>query len=294
MSNPILTIDDFSKDPSAQWTLLKDAHWDSQNHTLILAYPRYNTTGVAWLKKNTTQPFTAEFNYYVGGGNSGNGFIFMFYKRSNYDPGAGRYLGFTCRPDERPCPDRSVPGYGVEWKTLYNVGGDFVNDPSPSYIGLIKDNVSNHLAYVNSTIREQWHQAKIIVNNNTLQIYVDQKPVLNWQGTFNRTYSNLGFGASSLVHYDWHLIKNVKIYGNSLLVTGLQPGWTVELRNGTQQISHTTVPEGNNQVSLDTSGLEMPLRDHLVIRDETGRTVFETSGSQEIWGGDTLRLEASP
>ena len=310
VANPILTVDDFSQDPSARWTLLKDAHWDSQNHTLILAYPRFNTTGVLWLKKNTTQPFTAEFSYYVGGGNSGNGFVFMFYKEGNYDPGAGRYLGFTCRPDERPCPTKDAPGYGLEWKTLYNVGGDWVNDPSPSYIGFIKDNVNHHLAYVNITIREQWHRAKVVVKQDALQVYVDQKLVLTWEagklgtyengkvlsleGSFNRTFSRLGFGASSYVHYDWHIIKDVKIYGNNLTINGLQPRWTVELRNGTQQISRTTVPEGNSQVSLDTSGLEMPLRAHLVIRDETGQTVFETSDAQEIWGGDTLRLEASP
>jgi hypothetical protein len=295
VGSPLLTVNDFSQDPSAQWMLLKDAHWDSQNHTLILAYPRFNTTGVAWLRQNTTQPFTAEFSYYVGGGNGGNGFVFMFYKEGNYDPGAGRYLGFTCRPDERPCPVLDAPGYGLEWKTLYNVGGDWVNDPSPSYIGLIKDNVSNHLTYVNITIREQWHRTKIIVKENGLQIYVDQKPVLNWEGSFNRTFSRLGFGASSYVHYDWHLIKDVKIYGNTVTVTGLQPGWTAELRNAAQQtVQAAVVQQDAHEAVLDTTGLEMPLQTSLLITDETGRTVFETSGTQEIWGGDTLHLETLP
>ncbi len=294
MDNPLLTIDDFSQDPAAQWLLLKDARWDSRNKTLILASIVPGNTSAVWLRKNTTAPFTAEFSYYVGGGNSGNGFVFIFYKYPDYDPGAGRFLGFACRPDEKPCPQRDAPGYGVEWDTLYNNGAYNVHDPSPSHIALIKDNVNQHLAYVNTTIRDQWHNAKIIVKDNSLQVYVDQQLMLNWQGSFNKTYNRLGFGGASLVHYDWHLIDNVKIYGNNLTITGLQPRWTVELRSDTQQLSRATVPEGSHQTVLDTTGLQMPLRARLVITDEAGQSVYETSASQEIWGGDTLRLEAPP
>lgn len=130
--NTILTQDDFSKDPAERWILLKDAYWNRQEGNLVLATTRQGDIGAIWLKKTVTQPFTVEFTYYVGGGNGGNGFVFMFYKEGDYDPGMGRYIGFACRPEKnKPCPQKDAPGYGVEWDTLYN-NGYRLGDPCPA------------------------------------------------------------------------------------------------------------------------------------------------------------------
>ncbi len=292
--NPLLTLDDFQEDPAGRWTVLNDARWDREMGRIILASTRVGDTGVIWSKKMVKDPFTVEFTYYVGGGNGGNGFVFMFYKEGDYEPGAGRYIGFACRPEDRPCPKVDAPGYGVEWDTLYN-NGYGLGDPSPSHIALIKDNVNNHLAYVNdsSTKDDRWHRAKIVVREDTVQVYVDGKKVLGWRGDMDRSYSRMGFGASSLVHYDWHIIDDFKLYGNTVKVKGLQTGWIVELRNGEEILASGRVSSGSDEAVLDVAEKEAPLKGHFRIYSEAGETVFE-SQVLEIWGGETFTLTRSP
>lgn len=294
--NPLLILDDFSSDPSKTWTLLKDAIWNGTAENMVLASTRVGDTGVIWLKKATIEPFTVEFFYYVGGGNGGNGFVFMFYKDSDYDPGAGRFLGFACRPDEKPCSKINAAGYGVEWDTLYNNSAYGVHDPSPSHIALIKDNVNHHLTYVNDTTTKDndWHRAKIIVKEDALDVYVDKTLVLTWNGSFNRTYSQIGFGASSLVHYDWHIIDSFKIYGNTIKLNGLQQGWTVDLVDDKSEIVSSSIANDRGEAVIDVTSQNMPLNGYFKIHNETGGIVFASQAADELWGGDSLTLTRVP
>ncbi len=292
-SNSILTQENFSENPEERWVLLKDAYWNNREENIVLSTTRQGDIGVIWLKQNITQPFTVEFSYYVGGGNGGNGFVFMFYKEGNFDPGMGRYLGFSCRPEKnKPCPQKDAPGYGIEWDTLYN-NGYGLGDPSPSHIALIKNSAYNHLIYVNDTTTKdnQWHKAKIIVTESNINVYVDQKHVLTWTGSINRTYSRTGFAASSMVHYDWHIIDNFKIYGNTIKITGLQPGWRVELHSNTKEITSTNVLPGTNVGEIDVTEVDAPLRGRLLIFNEFDDLLFQSQIFNEIWGGDTLTFQ---
>jgi|TARA_B100001971_G_C18224302_1_gene559297 hypothetical protein len=299
-SNHFLTQENFSEDPKERWILLKDAIWNNKEENFVLSSTKQGDTGVIWLKRNTTEPFTVEFSYYVGGGNGGNGFVFMFYKEGNFDPGMGRYLGFSCRPEEnKPCLQKEAPGYGIEWDTLYN-NGYRLGDPSPSHIALIKDSTYNHLIHVNdtSTKDNQWHKAKIVVTKVTVKVYVDQKLVLTWTGPIDRTYNRIGFSASSMVHYDWHIIDNFKMYGNTVKITGLRPGWRVEIKNFTMDPSSKNVPlsvnvlPGTNVGELDMTDIDGPLRGYFFIFDEFGNQLFQSELFDEIWGGDTLTLQS--
>lgn len=289
-SNLIFIQDNFSEDPEERWILLKDAYWNKNEENLVLATTRQGDTGAIWIKQTTTEPFTVEFSYYVGGGNGGNGFVFMFYKEGNFDPGMGRYLGFSCRSEQdKPCPQNDAPGYGIEWDTLYN-NGYGLGDPSASHIALIQNSTYNHLIYVNdtSTKDNQWHKAKIIVKEDTIKVYVDQKLVLNWTNSINRTFSRMGFAASSMVHYDLHIIDNFKIYGNTIKITGLQSGWKVEIHSNTKKITSTNVLLGTSIAEIDITDINAPLQGSFLIFDEFDNLLFQSQIFNEIWGGDTL------
>lgn len=163
----------------------------------------------------------------------------------------------------------------------------------PSHIALIKDNVNHHLTHVNDTTTKdnQWHQAKIIIKEDTIQVYVDQKPILTWIGPLNRTYSRTGFAASSMVHFDWHIIDDIKLYGNTVKITGPQPRWSIELYDNNKLITKATVPSNSNEAIIDVTEMSSPLKGYFKIINETGEVVFESQTYSEIWGGDTLTLQ---
>lgn len=290
--NSILFLDNFSEDPSRDWILVKDAFWNSEADNLILATTRPGDTGALWLKKSISGFFTVEFSYFVGKGNGGNGFVFMFYKDLDYDPGMGRFLGFACRPEQdKPCLKKDVPGYGVEWDSLYN-NGYGLGDPSPSHIALIKDNVYFHLKYTNDTTTKdgRWHRAKLIVEEDKIRVIVDDKLQFQWIGKFNRTFSGAGFSASSMVHYDIHIIDDFKLYGNTIQVKGLEPGWTVIIQNETDSILNITVNEDMNDAIIDITDQKFPMKASFSIYDETNSLLYKSKIFNEIWGGDILTL----
>src|SRR5205814_2068479 len=99
--------------------------------------------------------------------------VFMFYKNLAYAPTAGGAIGFSQSPSD---PSKNG-GYGVELDTWYN--GDN-NDPSASYIGLVKDSVANHLASANVPGLENgaWHTINIDVFPSKMVVYHDGSPVL--------------------------------------------------------------------------------------------------------------------
>lgn len=291
--NLLLLQDDFSKEPSPSWRLLNAAYWDPEARYVVLTKPGGERVGVIWLKMNVTSPFTAEFRYRVGGGSGADGFVFMFYKYWDYEPGIGGYLGFLCRPVEKPCQRDDAPGYGVEFDNYLNSREVYgMGDPSPDHIALIKDHVNNHLAYVNDSRTEDniWHRVKAVVREQDIDLFVDGGRTLIWRGQIDRSNGHIGFGSGIWGQDHWHIIDDFKIYGNTIIIRGLKPGWTVDLYIDGGLIDKGVVPSGSTEVTLDVSGRDMPLKGYFKIYSQQDLPVLESRTFNEIWGGDVWSL----
>ncbi len=290
--NPTVILDDFSKDP-INWTFLNAARWDTGAQYIVLTEPGSERVGVIWLKRNVTSPFTAEFRYRVGGGNGADGFVFMFYKDTNYEPGIGGYLGFLCRPVEKPCPRNEAPGYGFEVdnylnsKEAYNMG-----DPSPNHIALVKDHINTHLVYVNDSRTEddKWHQVRLLVQENEIVAFVDEGETLRWAGQVNRSFGGVGFGSGIWGLNHRHIIDDFRIYGNSINVQGLQQGWTAELVSDNKTLAKGVATENGTGAILEVAGLSMPLEGRFRIYDRN-KIIYDSPVLRDIWGGDVWLLQ---
>ncbi len=294
--NPFLVRDDFSTEPASTWIFLNAAYWDSESEYIILTEPGSERVGVTWLKRNITSPFTAEFRYKVGGGSGADGFLFMFYKDWDYEPGIGGFLGFHCREVDRPCPRDIAPGYGIEFDNYYNSKEEYGDvygegDPSPNHVALIKDFIGNHLTYVDDSRTEDdiWHHVRLIVQNEDITLLIDGEETLTWTGTIDRSNSHLGFGSGIWGYDHRHIIDDFKLYGNSITVEGLQPGWRVELLSDGDLLSEADVPPDDVRAVIDVSELPSPLKGYFKLYDET-EMLYESPRFDEIWGGDVWSL----
>ncbi|HEY4700148.1 MAG TPA: hypothetical protein VIH27_07290, partial [Nitrososphaerales archaeon] len=256
--NPLFVNDDFSKSPSG-WRLLNASRWDAEAQQIVLTEPGSQRVGVIWLMKNITSTFTAEFRYRVGGGSGADGFVFMFYKDSDYEPGIGGYLGFLCRPVEKSCPRNVGPGYGLEFDSYFNSLEAYgMGDPSPDHIAIIKDDINSHLVHVNDSRVEDnvWHQVKLIVADEELIVFVDRGETLRWSGVINRTFGGVGFGSGIWGLDNRHFIDDFKIYGNIITIKGLQSNWRVNLIDGDQVLLTGVTSSSNAELRIEATGLE--------------------------------------
>ena len=215
--------DDFSTDPntSGRWSIHRlhtgdtnnEASWDSTNQVLYLT--RETTWRAVAMFANyqlTTTCWEAQFRYKVGGGSGADGFVFMFYKDevSYGEPGCGGSLGFQIS-NEIGVPKSDIPGYGVEFDSWLNPPSDQIGDPSSNHIALIKDSVSNHLAYTNDPRTEDniWHDALIQFDHGHVVISIDGESVLdNILADPDYTYSGIGFSATTGAATNNHIIDN--------------------------------------------------------------------------------------
>jgi len=289
--NSLLVNDDFSKSP-IEWRLLNASRWDAGFQQMVLTEPGSQRVGVIWLMNNITSTFTAEFRYRVGGGSGADGFVFMFYKDSDYEPGIGGYLGFLCRPVEKTCPRNEAPGYGLEFDSYFNSLEAYgMGDPSQDHIAFIKDDINNHLIYVNDSRVEDdiWHHVKLVVTKEEMIVFVDGDETLRWSGVINRTFGSVGFGSGIWGQDNKHLIDDFKIYGNTITITGLQPNWRVTLTDEDQVLATGVTDTNTSNVLLETTGLTMPLKGRFQIYDGN-MIIYESTVFNEIWGGDIISL----
>lgn len=296
--NNLLLVDDFSTDPSLSWIIRNAAYWNSDSENIMLTEPGSERVGVMWLKNNVSSPMTIEFSYKIGGGNGADGLIFMFYKDWDYEPGIGGFLGFHCREVENPCPRKDAPGYGIEFDNYYNskeeYGKDYgEGDPSPNHIALLKDFIGNHLIHVNDTRTEDniWHDVRLIVENDSITLFIDEEKTLAWTGIIDRSNNHLGFGSGIWGYDHQHIIDNFKLYGHTITVNGLNPGWKVQLFSDGSKIAEAEVPEENVEAIMDITDIRSPLQAHFKVYNES-ELIFESSTFDDIWGGDVWSLKA--
>jgi len=219
--------DDFSTDAGA-WTYLGDAHRDATEQNVVLTNTDFGQAGVAFLKTPVTGTFTANFSYKMGGGyNSADGITLFFYKQKLTSLDSGGSLGFSSLYG-------GVPGYGVELDTWQNPAIEFQKsgeghpdaqaDPNNSHIALIQNYAGNHLTSVGfpQISDGNWHNIAVDVKESAVYLYFDNRYILQWSGTFDRTYDCFGFSGSTGQCSDIHLLDNVTVTTPSYMQTPLK------------------------------------------------------------------------
>ena len=202
-----LFTENFNSD-SGMWSYVSNSHPDYANGYAVLTENLGEQAGIAWLNKDITSDFTAEFSYKTGPntGGGGDGFVFMFYKQKGYAPKAAGWLGFH---DSLKNP---VPGYGIEFDEYNNE--ELFNETTDNHIALIKDSVGNHFATTGTDSRvsdDQWHNVKVVVKAPMITVYLDGTQVLTWTGSIDTTYPGIGFSAGTWSATNQHVIDNFTI-----------------------------------------------------------------------------------
>ncbi|MCK4266069.1 MAG: hypothetical protein KAX31_02240, partial [Thermoplasmata archaeon] len=149
---------------------------------------------------DTPSRFAVEFDYQIGnlGGTGADGFVFMFYKDTDYAPGGGGSLGFG-----------TTQGYGIEFDHWQNGA-----DPSAEHVALIEDNSDTHLASADANIDDGvWHHVRVEVDTSTVTVYhVDMvNPIFTWTGTIDRSFGGMGFCGATGGSWAHHWVDNFEI-----------------------------------------------------------------------------------
>ncbi len=195
-------LDDFSNG-TGMWVFWGCAYRDAENGWLVLTEPDERVVGGTWLGPPVDGPFTARFRYRAGGGGGADGFVFMFFKTQEYEPGGGGNMGFNP-------PAMLAPGYGVEFDNWINAGDPLA---AGSHVALIEDSLDEHLVWVNDTRTGdyEWHQVEVRVGWESIEVDLDGDNLIAWRGHINRTFGGLGFSAATGALTDWHIIDDVNV-----------------------------------------------------------------------------------
>jgi hypothetical protein len=204
------------------WTYRGSAYRDENGSYLVLTEPVWDQTGIVWLNVESSSTFIAQFRIKIGRAGGGDGLVFLFYKTKDYEPqiNSGTALGFTSVHSDHT--GGIAEGYGVEFDNVQFLDppSEFGSgvDPSHYHIAMLKDHVMNHLVYVNHRFDNMWHDVEVKVGMETVDVMVDGKEVISWEGELDRTHSGMGFSAATGALTNWHLIDDVKILLNDYIV----------------------------------------------------------------------------
>ena len=259
--------DDFSSD-SGRWTYRGIAHRDLINEYVVLTSLTANSWGHIWFDEDIGVPLRVGFRYRAGGGTGADGFVLMFYKKTDYEPDWGGYLGFCALPRDSQTP---VPGYGVEFDNYHNAKPA---DPSPRHIALIKDEPGNHLVSTNDPRVEdfQWHSVEVNIGESTITVLVDGDEVLAWSGTIDRTFEGFGFSGSTGASTNWHVIDDVSI--NRVSVMDLKQDVIAELDTLNPQSKHVAKGIKKAKKHIEKSLESKRWLDETHLHPKHGKKVF--------------------
>ncbi len=212
--------DDFSNNPNTngKWQVYRydnnssfEAFWNSVEENWYLTKNSGSKAAAVFANYSlNTRKWKVEFDMKIGGGNSGDGMTFMFYKNKNMygKPDAGGDLGFTVN-------GQSVTGYGIEFDTYR---GD---DPPTPHIALIKNNVTTHLTYneISGFRDNNFHNIVINFDHGNILVMLDGVQVLDYSiSNVNYNFSGVGFSAATGGNNDNHIIDNFKLYVNEIKI----------------------------------------------------------------------------
>ena len=244
--------DSFSSDPtkSQNWRVYRhtsgdttnEASWNEPDNTFYLTRAIGRRAAATFINYDLVAThWEVEFKYKVGG-NGADGFVFMFYKdEKEYGvPVARGYMGFQAEGD--------APGYGIEFDSWQNTPSDGINDPSSNHIAIIKDNVGNHLAYVNDQRTEDniWHNALISFNSGQVIVSIDNNEILKYNiPNMNYTYPGIGFSAGQWDYANYHVIDDFVLRVDDTSILSDRDG------DGLPDIWETNGVDFNNDGQID-------------------------------------------
>ncbi|HJN49769.1 MAG: L-type lectin-domain containing protein [Pseudomonadales bacterium] len=198
--------EDFRAFEPGRYHIEGNAYRDATNEYFVLTKPARLQTGRLFF--NTPfemRDFWVEFDLRIwdGGGLAGgaDGMTFSFVSAPDSPSRDGTGLAFGGN------------GYGIEFDTypFENPG-----DPPGHHIGLIKDNVYNHLttAVVPDGLRnEEWHHVRIIFDAGEITVYYDDEQlVANFAVPDYTVFEGyFGFTAATGNGYEWHVVDNIRV-----------------------------------------------------------------------------------
>ena len=183
------------RDITKELTLEKSAVYIEDENAIFLCPAKSYVIGNAVFPFETEKNFSVSFDYKIGGGSSADGLSFNFFanKVSTSD---GGYIGMD-----------GAQGYAIEFDTYKNSW-----DKDKSHVALIAEKSSNHLAseYVENLRDNQWHSARIVIEDNLISVYIDRACVLLSNHSFNKSARIAYFSASTGSNTDNHYIRNVR------------------------------------------------------------------------------------
>jgi len=197
--------DDFSSD-SGYWNYQGTAYRDSNNEYIVLTELESSNWGHIWLKQPVTGSFSVSFRYKIGGGTGADGIALLFYQKDT--------ISAPDRPEQMSnvvgavlSGGHDTNGCAVEFDCYRNS-----HDPSNNHVGL-RDSSTRHLAYANDPRTEdyQWHDVEVVVDDSSVEVYLDSDRVINWVGTITPQNTMFGFGGACGADTNFHMIDDITI-----------------------------------------------------------------------------------
>jgi len=207
---PDAWIEPFDKS-SAYWYVLGNAEWDDVNKWFVLTPCAAERSGrLFWLCKKPMNGWTAQFDFYAGGGGGmgggADGLTFAFCKAYNYPRSYGGWLDFN-----------GASGYAVEFDTFHNWGGstDPTDPPTTSdHIAILENDADHYLCYAAIPDIEDtlWHHVSIQFRYGWITVWLDGMRYIFYQIPDYESYSGyFGFTAATWSGWNWHKIDNVRV-----------------------------------------------------------------------------------
>ncbi len=202
-TNAVAEGENSNTDDLNDWLLYDCYYEEAKGHFVLTEDNTSWETGAIWYNQPCNGDFTLEMDYYTGSSDrslgGADGIVVAFYANKSYTMSGGEELGFS-----------GCGGYGVELDTYRN-GNQ--GDPSYNHIGLIKEDVGNHLVTADLSAEsedEQWHHLKVVVENNTCFAYVDG--MLKFSQSIEKTgYGQIGITSATGDGHNLHAVKNISI-----------------------------------------------------------------------------------
>lgn len=194
-------VDIVNDDITARLVLEGDAAHDSEEDAILLCPAKTWSSGKAKYPFEVLENFSVSFDYKIGGGSSADGIVLAFFAQKDSVVKDGEYMNFE-----------GCGGYGLEFDTYQNA-----KDSPNAHIAVIRDKVSNHIVSVDEprVDDEQWHTAKLSVNDNYITVAIDGDIIIDQAIEFDKTYRYMYFAASTGASTDNHYIKNVCFSGRA-------------------------------------------------------------------------------
>jgi len=196
-------ITDFAQFNEDDYYEGRDSYWDDNEENYVLTEPQGSLQGRIFYRQSFNMAiFTADFDIKIGGGTGSDGMTFAWVTDYEYEGGGGGYLDF-----------HNAEGFAVEFDTWQN--GEF-NDPNEEHIGLIEDDVSNHLDFWETNVGEldcnDWRHVTVTNYLGHVKVTWEDDVVIEYDIEDYQPFDGyFGFSAGTGGGANWHIVDNVEI-----------------------------------------------------------------------------------